>query len=397
MTNSKFSVVIPTMWKYKPFTGFLKDLVKFPLVDEIIIINNDNSVTPTDDILNHEKITMVDYGHNIYVNPAWNAGVKLSKNKKICIVNDDIIFDLRLFYKVDDVLSLNSGVLGLCPGSKDFNQPQFTDGSIDIVPWQGEIIFAYGSLMFVHKDSWIDIPEDLKVYYGDNWIFDSWIMRGCTPWLITNLLHYTSYATTTGSIGAPFLDSETLIYEQLKQKLLEKAHIYSYLKHEYVERSKMDTDINEHLPVLYEYASKCNHVTEFGVRWGDSTRAFLYANVTLRSYDLFEDSYVTHLFNCAKQLGKDVEYQTGDAGNTLLIDIQETDLLFIDTDHYYKQLSQELLRHGNKARKYLVFHDTISCAAELNHAILEFLAANHNWKVIMQRNNNNGLTILERI
>ena len=35
------------------------------------------------------------------------------------------------------------------------------------------------------------------------------------------------------------------------------------------------SDINEHLPTLYEYACKCKHITEMGVRTGVSTTAFL--------------------------------------------------------------------------------------------------------------------------
>ncbi len=38
-----------------------------------------------------------------------------------------------------------------------------------------------------------------------------------------------------------------------------------------------NTDIHEHLPVMAEYAARCDHVTEFGVGTGQSTRAWLYA------------------------------------------------------------------------------------------------------------------------
>ena len=35
------------------------------------------------------------------------------------------------------------------------------------------------------------------------------------------------------------------------------------------------SDINEHIPVLTEYANSCEHVTEFGTRTGVSTWAWL--------------------------------------------------------------------------------------------------------------------------
>jgi hypothetical protein len=30
-----------------------------------------------------------------------------------------------------------------------------------------------GCLIFVHKSEWIEIPEDIKIWYGDNWISTS--------------------------------------------------------------------------------------------------------------------------------------------------------------------------------------------------------------------------------
>lgn len=59
-------------------------------------------------------------------------------------------------------------------------------------------------------------------------------------------------------------------------------------------------DINEHVPLLYGLAKDCNSVTEFGVRKGVSTRAFLYANTKLTSYDIISDNRVAELFNYAK-------------------------------------------------------------------------------------------------
>ena len=49
-------------------------------------------------------------------------------------------------------------------------------------------------------------------------------------------------------------------------------------------------------------------------------------------------------------------------GDTKAIDIEETDLLFIDTLHTYDQLAAELARHGMKARRWIVLHDTTTFA-----------------------------------
>ena len=69
-----------------------------------------------------------------------------------------------------------------------------------------------------------------------------------------------------------------------------------------------------------------------GVRTGVSTRAFLNTNVQLISFDLQLDPQVNKLFELAKNNGKKVQYIIDDV---LKIEIEETDLLFIDTLHTY--------------------------------------------------------------
>jgi len=184
---------------------------------------------------------------------------------------------------------------------------------------------------------------------------------------------------------------------------------------EYQNACNNTSDINENLPILYEIAKECSHITEFGVRSGMSTRAFLNTNASLRSYDLSIDSDLNDIFKKAIEFGKDVSYIEADVLN---IQIEETDLLFIDTWHQYDQLKQELKIHGKKSRKYIAFHDTqtyglvgescsnassgeiitdyISNPIGLLPAIIEFMIDNPEWKFKIHKTNNNGLTVLEK-
>jgi hypothetical protein len=179
------------------------------------------------------------------------------------------------------------------------------------------------------------------------------------------------------------------------------------LKQEYENACNTSSDINEHLPKLYEMAKLCNHITEMGVRSGDSTRAFLYASPKKYvSYDLNINQTVNDLFEYCKSNGKDYEYIQADV---LKIKIRKTDLLFIDTYHCYEQLLQELELHAKQVRKYIIFHDTVSYGRigenldfqsfsgtkGILYAIEEFLEQNSNWKIIHNAQYNNGLMIIE--
>lgn len=180
------------------------------------------------------------------------------------------------------------------------------------------------------------------------------------------------------------------------------------LQKEYFDVVNAPSDINEHLPTLYEYSKLCSHITEMGVRSGLSTRAFLYANPEKYvAYDLYIDPAVNSLFDYCRSIGKDYHYLDR---NVLEIEIEETDLLFIDTYHCYEQLSAELKLHSDKVRKYIAFHDTVSYArvgenlpewgfeglTGIMYAIEEFLEANKNWKIVHNAKNNNGLMIIKR-
>ena len=48
----------------------------------------------------------------------------------------------------------------------------------------------------------------------------------------------------------------------------------SVIEQKYKQRCTTPSDINEHLPVLRDYASKCTHITETGVRSAVSSYAF---------------------------------------------------------------------------------------------------------------------------
>ena len=168
-----------------------------------------------------------------------------------------------------------------------------------------------------------------------------------------------------------------------------------FLEAEYKLAASEPSDIVDHIPLLRALASECRHVTEMGVRTGVSTRALLVEDCILRCYDLELDPSVSLLFETARRLNKDVRYIVG---NTLAINIEETDMLFIDTDHTYKQLSMELHLHGRKARKFLAFHDTGEpYGGALLPAIMEFLAARSDWRVRFHTPACHGFTVLERI
>lgn len=178
------------------------------------------------------------------------------------------------------------------------------------------------------------------------------------------------------------------------------------LEQKYIELCGRRSDIHEHLPTLKRYTEECETVTEMGVRYIVSTYAFLMGKPKkLTSIDIKHPSEyggnIDYVINLVKENNIDFQFILGD---TRKIEIEETDLLFIDTWHVYEQLKIELQKHSSKVKKYIIMHDTT--LFELNGegvghkglwpAIDEFLIENKEWSIHERYTNNNGLTILKR-
>ena len=172
---------------------------------------------------------------------------------------------------------------------------------------------------------------------------------------------------------------------------------YEYLK-------QKPSDINEHLQMLHDLASECNHITEFWVRTAVSTTALLAGlkpEAKLISYDLHTSKEVFDLSDQSVLEKKNFHFCVAD---TRSVEIQETDLLFIDTWHVADCLIKELENSAPKVRKYIAFHDTTTFGEKgetewmkgLKYAMDEYLAKHKEWKVKKVYTNNNWLTIRQR-
>ena len=167
------------------------------------------------------------------------------------------------------------------------------------------------------------------------------------------------------------------------------------------------SDISAHLPLLEYLASKCSHITEFGTRDGFSTCAFMSglqkAQGRLVSFDIDMPSFMDEFKNM-EDLPCSWEFrQRSTAAEDL--NIEETDLLCVDSLHTYEQVRDELRLHAARVGKFIVFHDTYS-HGELSRdikgqegilrAIDEFVESSPEWEQIYKVDFNHGLIILEK-
>lgn len=185
------SIIIPTMQKDKDILQRLLDILNCDSsVKEIILI--DNSTKGFEH--NFEKVRVIIPEKNLFVNGSWNFGINKINSDYFGILNDDILIpknfcsDVLVFLDTE-----NSGLFGLAQDSElnitnkdDYSLPQ--RGILSIIPMQKtKDTYFWGSAFFGKKENYYEIPQNLKIYCGDNYLLKmnydnsktNYEIRGC--------------------------------------------------------------------------------------------------------------------------------------------------------------------------------------------------------------------------
>lgn len=161
---NKFSVVIPTLWKSNKIYETTNKISKCNSVKEIIIINN-NYGKGEPEKLSGDKIKIINEEENIFVNPAWNKGVSISEYENICLCNDDI--DFRAGEVFDTMKRIDLKGIGLV-GAESISDSYSSSVYLN---YTDHMNLGYGCLMFIHKKNYREIPEKMKIWSGDGFLF----------------------------------------------------------------------------------------------------------------------------------------------------------------------------------------------------------------------------------
>lgn len=194
MTKQPFSIIIPTLWVSPRINYTVSCMVDLDSVDEIIII--DNNPKHRNLKIQSPKIHILEQEQNIYVNPAWNLGVKTAKNDNLCIINDDILFDsVDVFEFIED--HMDKGIIGM--HTNNYYGDVLADGKYFVQQTGNggmERGWGWGCMLFIKKSNWVEIPEDLKIACGDDYLVQN--VKG-NAWHLANLYLYTDkISVTTG-------------------------------------------------------------------------------------------------------------------------------------------------------------------------------------------------------
>lgn len=169
-------------------------------------------------------------------------------------------------------------------------------------------------------------------------------------------------------------------------------------------RSKSE-NIAEHMPTLLRMAWECEHVTCLSV-WHDGAFIAICAGQPKSLFAACPNGQPEWSILHEHRMTPAPQTFESYPGEPLHAPVKETDMMFISCRHNASYVKKLLERHGNKAKKWLVFHNTVIYGEHsdgvgddqrgLLYGIREWLKDNPHWTVKSHARNCNGLLILTR-
>lgn len=225
------SVIIPTLFKVDRnfFKQMIAECLTSEYVGEIIIIDN----TKTNEgkmerFLLSNKIRLINHSENLYVNRAWNYGVALAKYPYVAVLNDDVICKNYMFGMIANKMKDTKVGIITCntlggdrPEIKD-NKIQSANDYILKLETMEKIKPKFecaakdihkGWFYVMRKTDWTYIPHQLKIWCGDNLIYN--IARRRKKKILKMTSHFI-YHYHKGSVTSSQLNNRKEFDEEVK-------------------------------------------------------------------------------------------------------------------------------------------------------------------------------------
>lgn len=185
------------MWLADEITASCDALADIPIVSEVFVINNDESRRFLDltrygpeteqetrvygerpyVAKTYGKFTLLTPPFNVYVGESWNVGVVAANNPLVCLLNDDVVLRSDTFEYVATHFPVGASLIG-------------AGGACDHLSLSGidSRCYGFGVAMFLRKDKYVAIPNNIRIWYTDDFLFenmpgDKYHLAGCVAQL----------------------------------------------------------------------------------------------------------------------------------------------------------------------------------------------------------------------
>lgn len=198
------TVIIPTLQRSDRLDAAVQSFIRDPLVAEIIVINN----APTPLAWDSPAVRVLQQETNIFVNPAWNLGAREARSEFLLFANDDAIMDPRALAHAVQRLRRGAGIVFACSHCYGRRWP----GPITLTPAFDRDHHPHMGVWFaMARDAYTPIPEDVKIWYGDDWLF--YRQHGRKNYAMHGARFITDMSSTVKEFhGSPVIERDIELY-----------------------------------------------------------------------------------------------------------------------------------------------------------------------------------------
>lgn len=214
-------LIIPTLWLCDRFATTLAAYLQMDAIGQVVVVDNNPLDRPAtmNSLVGHQRLLLLEQTENIYVNAAWNLGIRSLQQPTglVGVLNDDIALPEQVFQAIKDRSWKTWDVLGLLR-----QQPSRTSElTIKPLPYTSQLSIGhqypgFGSALFFERTIYTPVPDRLRIWFGDDWILrHSTAVYGLFSPAITVEQHVSMKAMKKNSNFRAILESDKQAAQQL--------------------------------------------------------------------------------------------------------------------------------------------------------------------------------------
>jgi hypothetical protein len=176
-------IIIPTLMRcpIECLEYSIAEALSDDLVKNIFIIDNTGQEFKKNIKILSDRLHVVEMHENIYVNPSWNLGMSLAQCDNVIIMNDDLYVNKNIYRYIDQIMK--DEIIGLCSVATSvltcldnylliINTFKETLTSNEIFGFEPKTNNISGWFFCIKRKLWKNIPDNIKILYGDLLIYN---------------------------------------------------------------------------------------------------------------------------------------------------------------------------------------------------------------------------------
>lgn len=219
------SFIVPTLWKSDKIHDTIKSFINADIPNsEFIVVNNEPSIKYESP---HPSVIVLEQNQNIFVNPAWNLGVKVSKNDLVCIINDDITINVNTIKtNLETLIHMTDETIIGFDANRNFDES--LNENLEILNFEIATCrsLGFGCMLILKKHNYIEIPEGLDIFFGDDLLY--WFNKDYRQKIVYNISNLKAMGglSITSRDYENVMQTEVKVFDQVITSIQQNNYVY---------------------------------------------------------------------------------------------------------------------------------------------------------------------------